>query len=101
MEHARNYLKARVASFKLMFQHKARRHDIEAAVTYKTEHVEEQLKEYEMRDSSGYSIPHTGKDLKMIYTMSARNELDANRVEAYVSVIGTIRRRASAVLVSH
>ena len=84
MEHARNYLKARVASFKLMFQHKARKHDIEAAVTYKTEHVEEQLKEYEMRDSSGYSIPHTGKDLKMIYTMSARNELDANRVEAYV-----------------
>ena len=84
MEHARNYLKARVASFKLMFQHKARKHDLEAAVTYKTEHVEEQLKEYEMRDSSGYSIPHTGKDLKMIYTMSARNELDANRVEAYV-----------------
>ena len=84
MEHARNYLKARVASFKLMFQHKARKHDIEAAVTYKTEHVEEQLKEYEMRDSSGYSIPHTGKDLKMIYTMSARNKLDANRVEAYV-----------------
>ena len=84
MEHARNYLKARVASLKLMFQHKARKHDLEAAVTYKKEHVEEQLKEYEMRDSSGYSIPHTGKDLKMIYTMSARNELDANRVEAYV-----------------
>lgn len=84
MEHARNYLKARVASFKLMLQHKAKRHDIEAGVTYKIEHVEEQLKEYEMRDSSGYSIPHTGNDLKMIYTMAARNALDANRIEAYL-----------------
>ena len=84
MEHARNYLKARVASFKLMLQHKAKRHDIEAGMTYKIEHVEEQLKEYEMRDSSGYSIPHTGNDLKMIYTMAARNALDANRIEAYL-----------------
>ena len=36
------------------------------------------------RDSSGYSIPPTGKDLKMIYTMAARNKLDANRIEAYI-----------------
>ena len=84
MEHARNYLKANVQSYKLMLEHKTRKHNIEAGLTYKIEHVEEQLKEYEMRDSSGYSIPHTGEDLKMIYTMSAKNELDANRIETYV-----------------
>ena len=37
-----------------------------------------------MRDSAGYSIPHTGKDLKMIYSLSARNQLKANRIEAYL-----------------
>lgn len=36
-----------------------------------------------MRDSSGYSIPHTGEDLYMIYSLNARNSLDANRIEAY------------------
>ena len=36
-----------------------------------------------MRDSSGYSIPHTGESLHMIYSMRARNTLKANRIEAY------------------
>jgi hypothetical protein len=36
-----------------------------------------------MRDSAGYSIPHTGKDLYLIYTLHARNRLNANRIEAY------------------
>ena len=83
MEHARNYLKARVQSYKVMLQHKTKRHNMEGGITYKMEHVKEQLKEYEMRDSSGYTIPHTGEDLNMIYTMSAQNELDAHRLEVY------------------
>lgn len=84
MEHARNYLKANVKSLKLSFRHKTKRHEILAGLTYKIEHVEEQSKEYEMRDSSGYNIPHTGEDMKMIYSLSARNTLDANRTEAYI-----------------
>lgn len=83
MEHARNYLKARVQSFKLMFRHKAKQHELQAAATYKIEHIEEASREYEMRDSSGYSIPHTGKDLYMIYSLNARNEMNANRIEVY------------------
>lgn len=83
MEHARNYLKARVQSFKLMFRHKARQHELQAAATYKIEHIEEASREYEMRDSSGYSVPHTGKDLYMIYSLNARNEMNANRIEVY------------------
>lgn len=83
MEHARNYLKARVQSFKLMFRHKAKQHELQAAATYKIEHIEEASREYEMRDSSGYSFPHTGKDLYMIYSLNARNEMNANRIEVY------------------
>ena len=84
MEHARNYLEANVVSFKLMLNHKTRKHDIEAGLTYKIEHVDEDSREYEMRDSSGYSIPHTGEDLQLVYSLDAHNELDANRIEAYI-----------------
>ena len=83
-EHARNYLTARVMSAKLMLRHKVQKHNVEAAVTLKREHIEENSIEYEMRDSAGYSVPHTGKDLYMIYSMKARNELNANRMEAYI-----------------
>ena len=83
-EHARNYLSARVMSAKLMLRHKVQKHNVEAAVTLKREHIEENSIEYEMRDSAGYSVPHTGKNLYMIYSMKARNELNANRMETYI-----------------
>jgi hypothetical protein len=83
-QHARNYLDADVESIKLLIKHKAKQHDIEGAVTWKREHIEENSAEYEMRDSAGYSVPHTAKDLQMIYNLRARNELNANRMEIYL-----------------
>lgn len=83
-QHARNYLNAHVESAKLLLKTKQKSHDIEAAFTFKKEHIEENSVEYEMRDSSNYSIPHTGKDLYMIYSMRAKNVLSANRIEAYI-----------------
>ena len=83
-EHARNYLTARVLSAKAILKHKTKKHDIEVAYTYKKEHISENSVEYEMRDSAGYSVPHNGKDLYMIYSMKARNTLDANRTVAYL-----------------
>lgn len=83
-EHARNYLTANVQSIKLMYQRQLRNHDIEAGLTYKWEHIEEQSREYEMRDSSGYSIPHTSNRLDLIYTLSSKNDMNSQRVEGYI-----------------
>ena len=87
MEHARNYLKATVKSIKFALEHKTKKHDIQAGLTYRIENITEDSKEYEMRDSSGYSIPHTGEDLYMIYSLKAKNTLDANRLETYIQDI--------------
>ena len=84
MEYARNYLTANVASVKLMLDRKTRRHNVQAALSLRWEHITENTREYEMRDSSGYVMPHTGNDLNMIYTLSAKNELRARRLEFYV-----------------
>ncbi|MBQ3312261.1 MAG: TonB-dependent receptor, partial [Prevotella sp.] len=84
MEHARNYLSADVINFKLIVRHQTRRHDIEAGISYKTEHIKEQSREYEMRDSSGYSIPHSADKLNLIYTLNAKNDIRSNRIEAYI-----------------
>ncbi len=84
MEHARNYLTADVQSLKLMVQHRTRRHEWEAALTHKWERIDENSREYEMRDSSGYSIPHSADRLDLIYSLSSRNAMDSHRTEAYV-----------------
>ena len=84
MEHARNYLTANVQSMKLIANHKTGRHDWEAGATIKWEKIEEQAREYEMRDSSGYSIPHTGNRLDMIYSLASKNEMRSTRIEGYL-----------------
>ena len=84
MEHARNYLTADMVGFKLIGKHQTLHHDFEAGVTYKIERIKEQAKEYEMRDSSGYSIPHSADRLDLIYSLSAINKVNSHRIEAYI-----------------
>ena len=84
MEHARNYLQADVQSLKLMAAKRLSKHDIEAALTLKWERIKEQAREYEMRDSSGYSIPHSPSRLDLIYTLSSNNSISSRRLEGYI-----------------
>lgn len=84
MEHARNYLTADVQSVKLMANKRFRRHDLEVGVTMKWEKIKEQAREYEMRDSSGYSVPHTSDRLDLIYTLSSKSDMTSRRLEGYV-----------------
>ena len=84
MEHARNYLTSKVASVKMMVNHKSRKHDIEGALTMKFEDIKEKASEYEMRDSSGYSIPHNPDRLDLIYTLRSSNHINTTRLEGYL-----------------
>ena len=93
MEHARNYLTADVVCFKLVGTHRTRQHDFETGITYKTEQIKETSREYEMRDSSGYSIPHSADRLDLIYTLSARNDIKSHRIEAYIQDVYHFNKR--------
>lgn len=83
LEHARNYLNANMKSMKLVFNHKAKAHDIRAGLTWKHEKISENSREWEMRDSAGYSIPHTGNRLDLIYNLRSKNTISSNRMEVY------------------
>ena len=95
MQHSRDYLNANVKSLKLMLQHRMGKHKIEGGVTYKVEQVKENSAEYEYRDSAGYNVPHTGRDLRMIYSLRAKNELNAKRTEAYLQDTWNFQTRDS------
>ena len=84
MEHGRNFLTGHVENLKLIARHKTKRHDVEASLAIKFEKVKENSTEYEMRDSSGYSIPHTADRLDLIYSLRSQNEIDSRRIEGYL-----------------
>lgn len=83
MEHARNYLDANVKSLKLLFSHRPKGHHIQAGLTWKHEIIKENSREWEMRDSAGYSIPHTGNRLDLIYNLRSVNRISSDRMELF------------------
>ena len=83
MEHARNFLYSSVQSVKLAYDLKKGGHQMQAGIGWKHEKVRENANEWEYRDSSGYSVPHTGNDLQVIYNMRAANSINSNHLELY------------------
>lgn len=83
MEHARNYLDANMKSLKVLFTHKPKGHDLQAGLTWKHEIIKENAREWEMRDSAGYSIPHTGDRLDLVYNLKSTNRVSSDRIEIF------------------
>ncbi len=84
MEHARNYLRARVFNLGLRFRSKWKAHTLQAGLNFRTEYVNERAREWEMRDSMGYSLPHSEQGLHLIYALRAQEELSTRRFEAFL-----------------
>ena len=83
-EHARNRLKATVTSVSLKGAHRIVGNDIRWGVTYNREQIYDYLREWEMRDSVGYTLPYVGDDIHMIYNIVSENRLESNRISAYL-----------------
>ena len=84
LEHARNRLQARMADFGLKFKTRLTAHTLEAGFDWKLERIRENSREWEMRDSMGYSLPHDPDRLMLIYSLCSQDEMSSNRFEAYV-----------------
>lgn len=84
LEHARNDLNANMKSLKLLYDLKAGNHQILSGITWKNEAIKEKANEWEMRDSSGYSIPHDPTRLELIYSLrSPELKMTSNRMELF------------------
>ena len=83
MEHARNYLTASVVSAGLKGKHTLGQHEMQWGAEYKLEQVADDINEWEMRDSAGYSLPHTGERVELIYNLRSRNAVRNHRLAAF------------------
>ncbi len=98
MEHARNLLNSSTKTLRLDYTARRRGHTVLAGLGWKGEHVRENSREWESRDSSGYSIPHTDNDLMLIYNLRSVNEITTNLLEMYVQ--DTWRHESGAGILS-
>ena len=98
MEHARNRLNSSSKSLKLAYDLRKGLHHLQTGLSWRHESIEENSKEWEYRDSSGYSVPHTGEDLHVIYNMKSRNKISSNHMELYAQ--DTYRREGKVGILS-
>lgn len=83
MEHARNYLTAEVQSHSITGRHRLKSHSLQWGAEFKRERIKDRMREWEMRDSAGYSIPHTGNRLDLIYNLKSSNRIGSDRLELF------------------
>lgn len=83
-EHSRNRMKASVMSIALHGGSSVAHHNIGYGLTYGHEKIMDRASEWEMRDSAGYSLPLAPDALKVIYNLSARNDISTNRLSFYI-----------------
>ena len=82
-EHARNRLNASMVNIGVAGRSRLTSHDIRYGLLMKMEKVDETMREWEMRDSAGYSLPHSADRLDLIYNMTSVNEEKSKHVEFY------------------
>lgn len=98
MEHARNFLTSSTQTLKMEYNLRKRNHSLLTGLSWKHERIEENAREWESRDSSGYSIPHTGNDLMLIYNLKSVNEISTDHMEMYAQ--DTWRKASSLGILS-
>jgi hypothetical protein len=83
-EHTRDRLKASVMSVGLRGANGLKGHNFAYGVTFNHETIHDRTREWELRDSAGYSLPLSPDALRVIYNLDSRNDLSTNRFSAYV-----------------
>lgn len=83
-EHARNRLKASVMSLALKGQTALNQaHTLTYGLGMQTEKIMDRTREWELRDSAGYSLPSDGVDLRMVYSLASHHDLNSTRFSAF------------------
>jgi len=83
MEHARNLLTSQVQTLRAEYAFKPGHHNIQAGLLFKAEQIKENTREWEFRDSAGYSMPHYGDRLEVIYNLKSVQDISSTRLEMY------------------
>ena len=94
MEHARNRLKASVMQIGLRGTTGINRHTLEYGLSVNAEKIRDRSREWEMRDSAGYSLPYDPDAVKVIYNLDSRNDVNSTRLAFYAQ--DTYRLQTSA-----
>ncbi len=83
LNHARNYLDASVYSFSHKGAYNSEKHLLNWGIQFQHEQFSDKINEWIYRDSTGYSLPYSDKEVLLFFTLNARNQLSSNRITGH------------------
>ncbi|MDA3779902.1 MAG: carboxypeptidase-like regulatory domain-containing protein [Bacteroidales bacterium] len=84
LNHARNYLTANVHSFSHKGGYYTRNNKLQWGIKYNYESIDDKIREWDMVDSAGYSLPYNNTDISLYNSSRANNLIKSNRITAFV-----------------
>lgn len=83
-EHERTRLKLNVYDISLKGNTGLNNHNLSYGLTMRRESIYDRSREWQWRDSAGYSLPHIPGDVNVVYSQSSSHDLNTTRFAAYV-----------------
>ncbi len=84
-EHARNRLKISVFGLGLSGHTSINNHNLSYGINFNHQTIMERTREWELRDSAGYTLPTDGQNIRMIYNLTSNHDVSTNRMAFYVA----------------
>jgi len=84
LQHTGNFLQATIFTIEHSGKYNLSKHQIQWGVKYQSERIRDQVSEWEMRDSAGYSLPYNDQTIELYRSIKADNHLKSNRYSAFI-----------------
>jgi hypothetical protein len=82
--HAGNFLQASILKMEHRGSYHLNNHQLQWGLKYQSERIHDQVSEWEMRDSAGYSLPYNNQSVNLYHSIKADNHLNSNRYSAFI-----------------
>ncbi|MDR0232977.1 MAG: TonB-dependent receptor [Dysgonamonadaceae bacterium] len=83
-EHARNHLHSDVFNISHIGSHRINSsNNLQWALGYQREVISDRVREYEIRDSMGYSLPYNNETVNVYRSLYSDNDISSNRISGY------------------
>ena len=84
LNHARNYLTANVYSIAFKGGYYSYNNKLRWGVNYNYEQIDDEVAQWKMLDSAGFSLPYNGETVELYETARALNNIESSRVTGYI-----------------
>lgn len=99
--HAADFLQANILNLEHRGKFISEKHRLQWGVKYQREQIRDQVNEWEMRDSAGYSLPYNNQQVHLYNNLKADNRLNSQRFSAFMEDNFTTQFRNATLKINY